>query len=161
MSATANSENKEAVLPSETLNAVFKEAMLQYQKALKTGIQLQEESLKLWKELLSKLSSPEEFRARIASLNSQALPASREHLAGFLENFTRTSDTTLALFQKSIAPFQAGSISEAQSRVQDLLECSLSAMRGNVQTALDTNAKIMASWKDLVDRVSSAAAATK
>jgi hypothetical protein len=35
--------------------------------------------------------------------------------------------------------------------VQDLIERSLAALRVNVHSALNTNAKIIASWKELVD----------
>jgi hypothetical protein len=35
--------------------------------------------------------------------------------------------------------------------MQDLIESSLAALRMNVQTALNTNAKIMTAWKDLIE----------
>jgi hypothetical protein len=43
-----------------------------------------------------------------------------------------------------------------QRRVQDLIESSLSTLRVNVHSALNTNAKIIADWKELVDRFGSA-----
>lgn len=157
MSATASSQNKEAVAPSQAINDIFRQAMLSYEEALKSGIQLQEESVKLWKELLTKLGSPEEFHAKLESLNSETFPAASNRMGAFLETFCRTSDQTLALFQKSLAPFQAASINDARSRIQDLLESSLTALRVNVHTALNTNAKIMAGWQELVGRVSPSA----
>jgi len=44
------------------------------------------------------------------------------------------------------------SVSDAQRRVQDLIESSLTALRVTVHSALHTNAKIIADWKELVDR---------
>ena len=58
MSATAT--KKESAATSEAINELFHEAMRSYEKALKSGIQLQEESVNLWKDLLTKLGSPEE-----------------------------------------------------------------------------------------------------
>ena len=46
---------------------------------------------------------------------------------------------------------------DAQRRAQDLIESSLSAVRVNVHSALNTNARIIASWKELVDRFGPAA----
>ena len=43
-------------------------------------------------------------------------------------------------------------MSDAQRRVQDLIESSLTALRVTVHSALHTNAKIIADWKELVDR---------
>jgi len=47
-------------------------------------------------------------------------------------------------------------VTDAQRRLQDLIESSLSALRINVHTALNTNAKIIASWKELMDPFASA-----
>ena len=47
---------------SATTDEVFHEAMRSYEKALKSGIQLQEESVNLWKDLLTKLGSPKSSR---------------------------------------------------------------------------------------------------
>ena len=44
---------------SETIEKVFQEAMRSYENALKSSIQVQEESMNLWKNLLSRLGSPE------------------------------------------------------------------------------------------------------
>ncbi|MEI6349506.1 MAG: hypothetical protein WCP06_00195 [Verrucomicrobiota bacterium] len=157
MSATSTaSKEKEKVtsmpMPSQSINEVFHESMLSYEKALKSGIQLQEESINLWKDLLTKLGSPEEFQAKLESLNSDVFPAARKRLEEFVETFNRTSNQTLDLFQKSLSLYQATSLTDAQRRVQELLECSLTTLRVNVHTALNTNAKIMTSWKELVDR---------
>lgn len=150
--ATASQEKEKVVLPSQAINEVFREAMISYEKALKSGVQLQEESVSIWKDLLTKLGSPDEFQAKLESLNSHVFPAARRRLEDFVETFNRTSNQTLDLFQKSLNVYQATSITDAQGRIQDLLEASLTTMRVNVHTVLNTNAQIMTSWKELVDR---------
>jgi hypothetical protein len=147
MSAT---ETKKAA--SETYSAVFHDAMRNYEEALKSGIQLQEESVKLWKDLLTKLGSPDELQAKLESMTAEAFPKARERMEEFLETFNRTSKQTIDLFGKTMAIYQATSVTEAQRRMQDLIESSLAALRVNVHSALNTNAKIIASWKELVDR---------
>lgn len=150
--ATAPKEEKKATSPSQAINEIFHEAMLSYEKALKSGVQLQEESVNIWKDMLTKLGSPEEFQAKLESLNSNVFPAARKRMEEFVETFNKSSNRTLDLFQKSLGIYQASSISEAQSRIQDLLEASLASLRLNIHTALNANAKIMTSWKDMVDR---------
>src|SRR5208282_2437192 len=63
----------------------------------------------------------------------------------FVETFNRTSNQTFDLFEKTLGVYQATSVTDAQRRVQDLIESSLSALRVNVHSALNTNAKIIAS----------------
>ena len=67
----------------------------------------------------------------------------------FVETFNRMSNQTTDLFEKTLGVYQATSLADAQGRVQDLIESSLSALRVNVHSALNTNAKIIASWKEL------------
>ena len=154
---SATDTKKATAATSEPGKEVFHEAMRSYEKALKSGIQLQEESVKLWKDLLTKLGSPEEFKAKLESMRTDAFPQARKHMEECVETFNRTSTETIDLFGKMLGVYQATSITDAQRRVQDLIESSLTALRVNVHTALNTNAKIMASWKELADRFAPAA----
>jgi hypothetical protein len=149
---SATDIKKATAATSETFNELFHEAMRSYEKALKSGFQLQEESVKLWKELLTKLGFPEEFQAKLESMRADAFPHARQRIEEFVETFKRTSNQTIDLFQKTLDVYQAVSVPEAQRRVQDLIESSLTALRVNVHSALNTNAKIIAEWKDLADR---------
>ena len=85
-------------------------------------------------------------------MTKEAFPKARERMEEFVETFNRTSKQTIDLFEKTLSVHQATSVPEAQRRVQDLVESSLAALRVNVHSALNTNAKIIASWKELVDR---------
>ena len=147
MSATET--KKATAATSETIDEVFHEAMRSYEKALKSGIQLQEESVNLWKDLLTKLGSPEEFQAKLEAMTADAFPKARKRMEEFVETFNRTGNQTIDLFEKTLAVYQATSVPDAQRRVQDLIESSLTTLRVNVHSALNTNAKIIASWKEL------------
>ena len=147
MSAT---ESKKAA--PEAFTEVFHDAMRNYEAALKSGIQLQEESVNLWKELLTKLGSPEEFQAKLESMTAVAFPEARKRMEEFVEAFYRMSNQTIDLFGKTLGVYQATSVTDAQRRVQDLIESSLTALLVNVHSAMNTNAKIITSWKELADR---------
>ena len=137
---------------SETIDKVFQEAMRSYENALKSGIQVQEESVNLWKDLLTKLGSPQDFQAKLESMTADAFPKARERMEEFVETFNRTSSQTVSLFEKTLSVYQATSVPEAQRRMHDLIESSLSTLRVNVHSALNTNAKLIAPWKELADR---------
>ena len=146
---SAEAVKKATAATSETID---EEAMRSYEKALKSGIQLQEESVNLWKDLLIKLGSPEEFQAKLESMTADAFPKARQRMEEFVETFNRTSNQTIDLFEKTLGVYQATSVTDAQRRVQDLIESSLTTLRVNVHSALNTNAKLIASWKELADR---------
>ena len=148
---------KATAATSGSINELFNEAMRSYEKALKSGIQLQEESVNLWKDLLTKLGSPEDFQAKLESMTADAFPQARKRMEEFVETFNRTSKQTIDLFEKALGVYQATSVTDAQRRVQDLIESSLTTLRVNVHSALNTNAKIIADWKELVDRFGPAA----
>jgi hypothetical protein len=154
MSATAT--KKATAATSQPFNEVFHEAIRSYEKALKSGIQLQEESVNLWKDVLTKLGSPAELQAKLESMTADAFLQARTRMEEFVETFNRTSNQTIDLFEKTLGVYQATSVTEAQRRVQDLIESSLTTLRIDVHSALNTNAKIIASWKELVDRFSPA-----
>jgi hypothetical protein len=73
-----------------------------------------------------------------------------------VEAFNRAGNQTIDLFEKTLGVYQATSVPDAQRRVQDLIESSLTSLRANVQSALDTNAKMMASCKELANRFGAA-----
>ena len=67
----------------------------------------------------------------------------------FVETFKRMSNQTIDLFEKTLGVYQATSVPDAQRRVQDLIKSSLSALQVDIHSSLNTNAKIIASWKEL------------
>jgi frataxin-like iron-binding protein CyaY len=144
----ATETKKATAATSETIAKLFQEAMRSYEKALTAGIQLQKESVNLWKDLLSKLGSPEEFQTKLESMTAGAFPQACDRMEELVETFNRMSDQTIDLLEKTPGVYQATSVTEAQRRVQDLIESSLTALRVNVHTALNTNAKIIADGKN-------------
>ena len=151
----STTEAKEATAAtSESFNEIFYEAMRSYETALRSGTQLQEEGVNLWKDLLTRLGSPGELQAKLESMGAEAFPKARKRMEEFLETFNDTSQQTIDLFEKTLGVYQASSITEAQRRLYDLIESSLTALRFNVRSSLNTNAKIIALWSELVNRFS-------
>jgi hypothetical protein len=68
---------------------------------------VQEESVNLWKELLTKLGSPEEFQAKLEAMRADTFPQARERMEEFVETFNRTSNQTIDLFQRRLPGYLA------------------------------------------------------
>jgi hypothetical protein len=124
MSATDTKKATAATL--QTINEVFQEAMRSYEKALNAGILLQEESVNLWKDLLTKLGSPEEPQAKLESMTADAFSQARKRMEEFVETFNRMSNQTIDLFEKTLLIFVPS--------VQCLLATSTLASSPSLQT---------------------------
>ncbi len=77
----------------------------------------------------------------IDGLFHEAMRSYQKRMEEFVETLNRTSNQTIDLFEKTLGVYQATSVTEAQRRVQDLIECSLTTLRVNVHSALNTNAR--------------------
>jgi len=99
MSVTATEKATAARLA--TIDEFFHNAMCSYGRALKSGIQLQEESVNLWKDLLTMLGSTQEFQAKLASMTADAFRQGRKRMEDFVETFNPTSNQTIDLFEKN------------------------------------------------------------
>src|SRR5271166_2913272 len=99
MSATATEKATEARLA--TIDEFFHKAMCSYEKALKSGIQLQKESVNLWKDLLTMLGSAEEFQAKLASMTADAFRQACKRMEEFVDTFNSKSNQTIDLFEKN------------------------------------------------------------
>jgi hypothetical protein len=155
---TATEITGETAPPSEKINDLVHEAMLSYERVLKEGIQLQEESVNLWRDLLAKADSLEELRGRLGMLSTDVFPSVRKQLEEFVESSSlslmlvnRSSGQLLDLLGKSLGIYRATSIAEAQQCIRDLLDGSLAALRENVPVLVAANAKIISTWKGLAD----------
>ena len=92
MSATATEKATAARLA--TIDEFFHKALCSYEKALKSGIQLQKETVNLWKDLLTVLGSAEEFQAKLASMTADAFRRA-------CNTFNSTSNQTIDLSEKN------------------------------------------------------------
>ena len=171
--ATANKQKDKEAPPTQTINEVLQEAMISYEKALKSGIQFQEESVQLWKDLLAKIGSPETLKSQLELLNSEFYADTRKSLDAIMATFNRSSRQAMELFQKAFrdlagaTPFSVGgaavppgiptmSVKETQDQLQEMIENSISNLHSNVQAALSMNAKILNSWKEIATNLAPA-----
>lgn len=124
----------------------LKDALKYYEEALKSGIQLQEDTLKLWKDILSRVSSPEDLHKKLDEVVDELLPKSRESAKDIVALFQENAKHCSELMSKSLAVCSSTNFTDSQNRFQDLVETSLAAMRSNVHALVDANAKTVKAW---------------
>jgi hypothetical protein len=132
------------------VSKLFEEAIRNYELALKTGIQLQEESTKLWREVLTETPNPLEFQEKLDALATDAFPTLRKKMEESVELVQANTKTSMELFHKAVEVYQASSFKEGQGKVLDLWDASLGALRANVNTMVKTNTEIINYWTKFV-----------
>lgn len=152
MSATATEQRKKgseaSSSPSQTINEVFHETMRGYEKALKTGIELQEQSIGFWSDLLTKIGSPEQLQTKWRSVNADLYPDFSKQIEESVAAYNLVNSQAVSLVQKSTGLLQATSIPEAQRCFQEYMEAVLGTARVNFQLALGTSMRLMNLWND-------------
>lgn len=153
---TVASVAKKAEAPAATINCLFHEAMLSYEKALESGIQLQEDSARHCKELLARIGTPEALQEKLDTLSANLYPNARKALKEYIETVTvgvmfanQAGGQALDLFGKSLGIYQATSVADAQRRAREVVEEALTIGRENIRTILNTNLRIIAFVNDL------------
>lgn len=132
------------------VSKLFEEAIKNYEQALKTGIQLQEESTKLWREVLTETPNPLEFQEKLDALAKDAFPTLQKKMEESVELVQANTKTSMELFHKAVDVYQSGSFKEGQGKVLDLWDASLGALRSNVNTMVKTNTEIIEYWTKFV-----------
>lgn len=134
---------------TKTATDLFEEAYKSYDQALKTGIKVQEDTVKMWKDLLSKTSSPTDFQAKFTEMAESVFPVAKKRMEEALKSVEENYKTSTTLLQQAMQVWQPGSVAETQNRIQGLWETSLSAARTNVQNVVKTNQQILDAWTGL------------
>lgn len=148
---TMTTKSRETPAADSTQKAV-QDALKFFEDALKSGIQLQEESIKFWKDVLEQTGSPEELRKKLESLTKDSLPLDKQRLEDITRVFQDSAKQCTDLFAKTMSLYQVSSPAEGQDRLQDLVETSLSALRSNVHAVVDMNSQMTRSWDDMLNR---------
>ena len=144
-------KTKEAMTTQTKASAtdLFEEAYKNYEQALKTGIKVQEDTVKMWKDLLSKAGTPAEFQSKFTEMAEDVFPTAKKRMDEALKTVEENYKTSTELLQQALQVWQPGSVAETQNRIRGLWETSLSAARNNVQTVVKTNQQILDAWTGL------------
>jgi hypothetical protein len=141
------------------IEEILRDSIDNYEKALKSGIKLREDTISFWKDVLPKIGSPEdlkakleEFKVKLEELGAEVLPAARKQLDEVIATLRRTGEQVLSLSEKTVSIYTAPTLPEAQSRLKEVSESYFAVARENLNIAFDANARVIGYWKDLAGR---------
>lgn len=127
---------------------VFEQAMKNYEQALKTGLQLQEESAKWWNDTLQKASTVEDLQKHIQAMTKDVIPTAQKRMKDYVKLIEQNSQTSLDLLKKAVDAAQTPPTSDPVNKWVGFWEASLSAVRSNAQAVTDINNQVVDAWLD-------------
>jgi len=125
---------------------LFEQAMKSYEQALKTGVKMQEESMKYFSNLLSQNSSPQEWQKQMKSMTDGFIPQTQKTVDEGLKLIEQTNRTGVELLKKVVAAGQPASLHDAQAKCLGVWEASLDAMRDTAVAMTQASNKTIESW---------------
>ena len=133
-----------------TAQDLFDEAFKTYEQTLTTGIKIQEETVNLWKTVLSDSPTPTELQKRISAMVDDGFPTAKKRMDESLRSLEEQYKVGSELMQKAIQVWQPGTVADSQNRIRDLWESSLTAVRNNAQSLVKANQQILDFWTGVV-----------
>lgn len=125
---------------------LFEQAMKSYEQALKTGVKMQEESTKVFSNLISQATSPQDWQKQMKSVADDFVPQTQKAVDEGLKLIEQTSKASVDLLKKAVAAGQPTSATDAQAKMLGLWESSLNAMRDTAVSVTQANNKAIESW---------------
>lgn len=137
---------------------LFEQAMKNYEQALQASLKLQEESAKWWMGLLAQTGSLQEWQATLNEMSSTTMSTAQKRMEESLRLVEQNSQTSLHLLKKAMDTVNADTIPAAQTKLEELWEASLEALRSNARAINQANAKWVESWMQFMPKSRSRAA---
>ncbi|MEZ6190391.1 MAG: hypothetical protein R3C45_03775 [Phycisphaerales bacterium] len=135
------------------------EAGQAYFKTMKSGLKLQEDVTQWWTDQTRSVNGSADWMKKPKEALDQLVRQWQENAEQSLKAMEKNTQQSIELLNKAFAVGQADSVEAAQKKLNELWESSLEAMRANVQSTLQANAKVAEAWMDLVSKQTADAAA--
>ena len=134
------------------ISGLVEQSMKNYEQALQAGLKIQEESSKWWNDCMAQTAAPADWQKRWNAAAMDTIPVVQKRMEESLRLLDQGSRTSLELLKQALQIAGTDSTANAQSKMQELWEASLQALRNNGQAVSQANAKVMESWMQLFTR---------
>lgn len=131
---------------------LFEQAMKNYEHALQAGLKLQQESAKWWVDMMTQAGAPQDWQAKVNELASESVSMVQKRTEENLKLVEQSSRASLDLLGKAMNAMKMDTTSASQSKMQELWEASLEAVRTNATAVSQANMKWAESWMHMIPK---------
>ena len=130
---------------------LFRQAMGAFETALRTGVKLQEDSVRRCVEILRDVGSPLEWEHTVPAKVTKAVTTMQQNVDEAIGFMNENAQQTVKLMETALQMHQATSSSSEEDNY--FWNCALNAMKTNAQIMRQANASVMESWGELAKEV--------
>jgi hypothetical protein len=138
---------------------LFEQAIKNYEQALQAGLKLQQESAQWWMDLMKQGGSPQDWQAKVNAVAAESLSVAQKRMEENLKLVEHSSRTSMDLLKKAMDAMKTDTVLAGQTKLQELWESSLEAVRGNAAAIGEANAKWVESWMHMMPKAKAAGSA--
>lgn len=131
---------------AKPVSDLFEQAFKSYEQALKTGMKMQEESAKVFSDLVTQATSPQDWQKQMKSACDDFIPQTQKTVDEGLKLIEQSSKSGIELLKKAVAVGQPTSMPDAQAKMLGLWEAALNSMRDTAVAVTQAHNKAVESW---------------
>lgn len=129
--------------------ALFDQAVETFESAVRAGVRLQEDTIKLYMDTLTEAGAPQDWQANTQKALKEVLPKLQKNAEEAVDALNRGTKESLELLQRAFEAAQITTPEEFQHKTRELWESSLGVLRSNAQTLVQANARALETWSSM------------
>ncbi|MGH7192753.1 MAG: hypothetical protein ACREJM_04365 [Candidatus Saccharimonadales bacterium] len=130
---------------------LLEQAMDTFNGTVKAGVKFQEDAARWWTGAWSPSTGTlQDLQRRTQAIWSEAMPIAQRNADEYLRLFDASYRTGMGLAKKALDAGRSESVSDAQAKVQQLLDESIGALRNSTKAMAEANMQMMQAWAGVV-----------
>jgi hypothetical protein len=129
------------------LSEMYQNAFEQFESALKAGVKIQEESMKMLNPWSNGMPLMQAQQAQTALL--QTMSSLPNQFQEAIEVMNEQAQTAMGMLHQAFEVGRSTNPAEAQEKTHQLWEMSLGVVRTNIHSLLKTHAAMMQKWEEV------------
>jgi hypothetical protein len=138
-----------ATATQTNLTELYRNALEQFESALKTGVKIQEESIKMLTSWAKEPPLMPDWTQKAQANFMEAISAMPERYEEAMRLMNEHSKNAMELLHKGFEAGRSTNLAEAQENVRELWEMTLGVLRNNIHSLLKTQSKAVQKWEEV------------
>ena len=130
------------------LNELYRNALEQFESALKTGIKIQEESIKMWTNWAKEPPIMPDWTQKAQTAVLDTLSSMPEHLEESMQVLNEQSKNAMEMLHKAFDVSRSGNVSEAQEKTPRTVGNEPGRVANNIHSLLKVQSQAMQKWEE-------------
>jgi hypothetical protein len=131
------------------LNELYRNALEQFESALKTGVKIQEESIKLMTTWAKEPPMMPDWTQKAQASFLEMMSAMPERYEEAMRMMNEQSKNAMEMLHKGFEAGRSMNVAESQDKVRELWEMTLTVLRNNVHSLLKAQSQAIQKWEEL------------